>query len=157
MSDEFTPIPPMREDRFWGLVEMSGGDADKMTSMLMWFPKEDIIAFDLRMGDALDQLDREGIYAMTGGSADGFLDIRCWIVSRGREYYEAVLADPAKAPEDEEDTDNESFGYAACEAYEALFGEEAFWDAKDKHWRTSREIGSNRAGWPIRPRDQWDE
>ena len=50
MSDESLFIPPMPEDRFWALVELSGGDADKMKAILLWFPKEDIIAFDLRLG-----------------------------------------------------------------------------------------------------------
>jgi hypothetical protein len=33
MNEEDQFIPPMPEDRFWALVELSGGDADKMKSI----------------------------------------------------------------------------------------------------------------------------
>ncbi|HEY7020185.1 MAG TPA: aminotransferase class I/II-fold pyridoxal phosphate-dependent enzyme [Ktedonobacterales bacterium] len=134
MSDEDLFIPPIEEDRFWALVEMSGGDADKMQSILLWFPKEDSIAFDLRLGESYSRLDRDDIHAVTGGSDDGFLYIRLWIVSQGREYYEAVLADPSKA----QDHENEQFLYSAMDAYEALGGEETWSDIVDKHWNAYR-------------------
>jgi hypothetical protein len=94
--DESQFIPPMPEDRFWALVELSGGDADKMKSLLLWFPKEHSIAFNLRLGEVVEQLDRDDIHDVTDGSDDGFLYARLRIVSRGREYYEAVLANPSK-------------------------------------------------------------
>jgi hypothetical protein len=37
----------MPEDRFRALVELTGGAADAMKSMLQWLPKEQVIAFDL--------------------------------------------------------------------------------------------------------------
>jgi len=134
MSDESQFIPPMPEDRFWALVEMSGGDADKMKAILLSFPKEDSIAFDLWLDEALERLDREDIHDVTDGSDDGFLYARLWIVSQGREYDEAALGDPSKA-ENAEDADNEQFYYAAMRAYDALVGGESVWsDVIDKHW-----------------------
>ena len=47
MSGESQFIPPMPKHRFRALVELTGGDADKMKSMLQWLPKEQVIAFDL--------------------------------------------------------------------------------------------------------------
>ncbi len=140
-------IEPMREDRFWALVEMSGGDADKMTHMLMWFPKEHIIAFELRMGMILHLLDREDIHDVTDGSDDGFLYARCWIISRGRAYCESVLADPSNAVEDEEDND---WLYPAMDAYEALAGEGTWGNASEAHWRALQIPDTNEAGWPSR-------
>ena len=96
MSDESQFIPPMEEERFWALVELSDGDADKMKSLLLWFPKEDIIAFDLLLGEVLERLDRKDIHDVTDGSNDGFLDARLWIVSRGRAYYGPYLPTPPK-------------------------------------------------------------
>jgi hypothetical protein len=112
----------MPEDRFWALVELSGGDADKIQSILLWFPKEDSITFDLRLDEVLERLDREDIHDVSDGSDDGFLYARFWIVSQGREYYEAALANPSTA-QDAEDADNEQFYYSALRAYKALGGE----------------------------------
>jgi hypothetical protein len=122
MNDEGQFIPPMPEMRFWALVELSAGDADKMRSILLWFPKEDSSAFDLRLGEVLERLDREDIHDVTDGSDDGFLCARLWIVSQGREYCEAALANLATA-QDAEDADSEQFYYSAIRAYKALGGE----------------------------------
>jgi aspartate aminotransferase len=131
-------------------VELSGGDADKMKSILLWFPKEQIIAFDLRLGEVLERLDRKDIHEVTGGSTDGFLDTRLWIVSRGREYYEAVLADPSKG-EDAEDQDNFEFGLSAIDAYEALCGEGTWEDIGEKHWNAYiKARGREYSGWSRR-------
>jgi hypothetical protein len=140
-------IQPMDADRFWALVEMSDGDADKMTRMLMWFPKEEIIAFDLRMGLILYALDREDIHDVTDGSDDGFLYARCWIISRGRAYCGSVLADPHNAVPNKEDN---GWLYPAMDAYEALAGEETWPDAIDKHWRALGVPDVNEASWPSR-------
>ena len=145
MSDESQFIPPMEEDRFWALVELSGGDADKMQSILLSFPKEDSIAFNLRLYEIVEQLDRDDIHDVTGGSADGFEYVRLWIISRGRTYYESVIADPHNAPQwgDEE---NEDFGYVAEDAYEAKVGARfptGVWRHKTSRFLT----GSNAAGW----------
>jgi len=122
MNDEGQFIPPMPEGRFWALVALSDGDADKMQSILLWFPKEDSITFGRRLDEVLERLDREDINDVTDGSDDGFLYARLWIVSHGREYYEAALANPATA-QDAEDADNEQFYYSAMRAYKALGGE----------------------------------
>jgi hypothetical protein len=150
-------IEPMRADRFWALVEMSGSDADKMTHMLMWFPKEDIIAFDMRLDEVLYLLDREVIHDVTGGPDDGFLYVRLWIISRGREYVAAVLADPQAAPHEEDDPDeNEDFMYAAMKAYEEQFGE-SWEDVMLRYHLPGRGSGINRAAWPSRHGGKSDE
>jgi Protein of unknown function (DUF4240) len=148
-------IHHMAEARFWALVEASGGDPEMLKRLLMRLSKNDIIAFDLALDKAMYQLDREDIHDVTGGSDDGFEYIRLWIVSRGRAYFESVLADPQNAPHDAEvDEENESFGYAAMEAYDEVFGE-GVWDGDVGAYRTySRFTGSNRAAWPSLPGKQ---
>jgi hypothetical protein len=139
----------MAEGRFWALVEESGGDADGLKQLLMRLPGEDIIAFDLRLDEAMYQLDREDIHEVTDGSDDGFEYVRLWIVSRGKAYFESVLADPRNAPHwAGSDEENESFGYTAIEAYEALFGDDAWEIASANYLPHKRWSCTNIAAWP---------
>lgn len=73
-------------------------------------------------------------------SADGFLYGRCFVVARGRAFYEEVLADPNKFPVD---ADLESLLSLVPEAYEERCGEEY-----DQLTAVSFETFSNEAGWP---------
>lgn len=110
-------------DQFWALVTQSEGDAHTLKRLLMRLSRDEIVAFNKQLYDALCQLDRRDIHAVTDGSDDGFLYVRSWIVSRGREYFQSVLRDPERAPHDAYDEENEEFMYAAMEAYEEKFGE----------------------------------
>lgn len=87
----------------------------------------------------LFELDREEIHEHTDGSDDGFLYCRGFIVAAGREFYEAVDADPAKAVMD-----------AECEAMCYFFAhlhDERFGAYPDTGSGISRESGRNPAGW----------
>lgn len=48
----------------------------------------------------LREIDRAGIHAVTGGSDDGFLYARGFIVAMGREFYGAEADDPEMAVPD---------------------------------------------------------
>jgi hypothetical protein len=123
VSDESQFIPPMPEDRFWALVEMSGGDAERLRTVLLALPAEDICAFSLALDDMMYALDRRDIHDVTDGSDDGFEYMRLWIISCGRAYYESVVADPQNAPQwAGADEENEDFGYAPEDAYKAKAG-----------------------------------
>jgi hypothetical protein len=113
----------MPVDQFWALVAQSEGAADTLKRLLMRRSRDEIVAFDKRLYDVLCQLYRRDIHDVTEGSDDGFLYIRLWIVSRGREYCESVLRDPENAPHYPSDEENEDFMYAPMEAYEEKFGE----------------------------------
>lgn len=113
----------MADDQFWTLVSESNGDAGKLKSLLKALTREEILAFDLRLDEAMFQLDRRDIHDITDGSDDGFEYVRLWIISRGRAYYESVLRDPKNAPHFADEEENEAFSYAALEAYEETFGE----------------------------------
>jgi hypothetical protein len=130
-------------------VELSGGDAARLKLALMWCSNEDIITFDLRPGAVLNQLDREDIHDVTDDSPDGFLYVRRWIISRGREYVAAVLADPQAAPQAEDDPDEyEEFMYAPMETYEALVGEGTWSDTMRDDEPRRGWTGANAAAWP---------
>ena len=75
-------------------------------------------------------------------SVDGFLYARCLVVANGREFYEAVLADPAAMPKD---ADFEPLLRLAADAYDRKTGLE--WDELDDT-EVSYETFSNEAGWP---------
>ncbi|MFF5175083.1 DUF4240 domain-containing protein [Micromonospora sp. NPDC000089] len=93
----------------------------------------------------LFDLDRADVQEVTDGSDDGFLYARGWIVALGREYHEAVAADPALAVPD-----------AECEEMCYLFAhlhEESFGEWPETGSGISRETGGNEAGWATAPAD----
>ena len=114
----------MALDQFWALVEASGGGARELKDLLARLSREEIVAFDQRLDEVMFALDQREIHDITDGSDDGFEYVRLWIISRGQQCFESVMGDPENAPhfaDDEEE--NEEFGYASAEAYEARFGE----------------------------------
>ena len=77
----------------------------------------------------------------SGASADGFLYSRCFVVARGKDFYEAVLADPTQMPKSIDDW-CEALLSAASETYERATG--AKWSFTTS---LSYETGSNDALW----------
>src|SRR5262245_17068655 len=63
---------------------------------------EDLVDMDRVLERKLYDIDREDIQAVTDGSDDGFLYCRGLIVALGRDFYEAVVANPAMAVPDGE-------------------------------------------------------
>ncbi|WP_243707775.1 DUF4240 domain-containing protein [Micromonospora sp. KC606] len=88
----------------------------------------------------LYDIDRQDLHTVTDGSDDGFLYARGWIVALGREFYEAVRADPARAVVD---ADCEQICYFFAHLHAERFG-----DWPDTGSGISRESVSNPAGWP---------
>ena len=76
-------------------------------------------------------------------SVDGFLYARCLVVANGREFYDAVHADPATMPKD---ADFEAILTLASDAYDRKTG--LVWDELDDT-DVSYETFSNEAGWPA--------
>jgi hypothetical protein len=75
-------------------------------------------------------------------SVDAFLYARSAVVGHGEDTYDAVLADPAKMPKNEQ---FEALLYVAASAYERKTGLE--WDDLDDT-EVSYETFSNEDGWP---------
>jgi len=98
---------PSDEDRYWNLIESSlresGGDQEHQIAIihrrLMALPLDDLRQLGTihrcLIAEAMTWPLWAAAYTMTNGrSDDGFWDFRGWLVSRGRETYEAALADP---------------------------------------------------------------
>jgi Protein of unknown function (DUF4240) len=94
-------------EEFWALVEGTGvessGDCDRHAELLQdelrRLPAGDIEAFARIWARVFVDAYRWELwgaaYLINGGcSADGFDDFRAWVISQGREVYEAMLQDP---------------------------------------------------------------
>src|SRR5437764_10803043 len=92
----------MDPERFWELITLLGGpyedrDMDVLLPALSCLSPEDILAFKQRFEYYVEQAYRMNLwgaaYTINGGSSDdGFYYFRCWLVTAGRETYEAALA-----------------------------------------------------------------
>jgi hypothetical protein len=102
-------------------------------------PAATLTSLDRALERKLLEIDRAGIHAVTGGSDDGFLYSRGFIVVMGREFYDAVAR-------------NRGIGvpYAGCEEMCYFFAHlyrERFGDFPGTGSGISRESGSNPSGW----------
>ncbi|WP_433360984.1 DUF4240 domain-containing protein [Actinoplanes sp. CA-142083] len=103
--------------------------------------QQDLVDIDRVVERKLYDIDRADIQAVTDGSDDGFLYCRGYIVALGREFYEAVSADPERAIEDAE---CESICYFFAHLHGERFGG---WPQTGSG--ITRESVSNPAGWPA--------
>ena len=120
----------MADDRFWSIVDrnsQSDNDPyarlDALQETLRALSLDDLIAFEVAFRRFLNKAytwDLWGAaYVIHGGcSDDGFEYFRRWLVSRGRNTYEAALADP------------ESLADIALEP----MGPEGFWEFEEFYY-----------------------
>jgi hypothetical protein len=148
-------IRGMNEDRFWQLIDMieraqigeARDDEAALRPLLEALSNEtedDIRAFEDQLARALYRLDGKKLAneaGESGGSDDGFLYARCWVVAQGRERYQAVIADPSRMPKTVDEW-FEPLLYVAAEAWQEKTGEE--WDHEPA---VSWETGSNGEAW----------
>src|SRR5690242_4753322 len=112
----------MNEDAFWSLIAQldwdEAGDDDAVlepaVEALAAMEEKDIFKFEDMLAEKLHALDtREHCRACYAGeldpdngddyiSADDFLYARCVVVANGREFFEAVRADPTQMPQEME-------------------------------------------------------
>jgi hypothetical protein len=151
----------MNDDGFWEIIAKfdwkKTGDDDAVLRPavvdLARRPIDDIFAFEEILAAKLHALDaREICRGVYRGqidpddgdqyvSADDFLYARCVVVANGKEFYDAVLADPSQSPQDME---FEALLGLAGMAYEHKTGQE--YD-RNRSTRVSWESFSNKAGW----------
>ena len=141
----------MSEELFWRLIGLFnwkklGDDEAVMKPAIDALSRmcvEDIERFEDIMSEKLYALDTEAHARGASGeetlSDDGFLYQRCCVVVNGREFFESVLANPKKMPQD---ADFEGLLYLATFAYEQKTGEEFDYSAPVNY-----ETCSNAAGW----------
>jgi hypothetical protein len=110
-----------------------------LTAILETYSSPKLSAWDAHCERALYDIDREDVHEVLDGSDDGFLYARGFVVACGKDYYEAVKADPAK--HGAEGYEAEVMCYIASHLHDKLFGE---WPPKTG---ISRETASNPDGW----------
>jgi len=135
----------MDEDRYWQIVQLSlnesGGDQECQENVLVRelerLTPKDIVGFRLRTDKLLYDTYTSHMwcagYVMNGGcSDDAFEYFRLWVISRGREVYEAAKADPdslANVSVDDimgQDFWFEPYWYVALKAFENKTGKQLY-------------------------------
>ena len=144
-------------DDFWELIKtvdvktLDDGDEEgaieELTTELAALGEEQIRGFEECLARLLHNLDGRA-YAENAGksgeSGDGFLYCRCYVVARGRKFYEAALANPAKMPKSL-DHWCESLLFVAQNAWAEATGKDP--EDWDHHASVDYETGSNKAAW----------
>lgn len=149
----------MNEEKFWQLIQQidrsafDEGDMDGAVEPLVEalgdLPVKSIKEFEEVLAQKLYALDGK-VFAdhagESGGSGDGFLYARCYVVGCGKDTYDSVLADPTLMPNDLELWFEELL-FVAAEAWAEKTGRDSDeWDAETS---VSYETGSNSAAWPA--------
>jgi len=147
----------MDETAFWNLIAhidvaaLESGDEEgavvPLQQVLEGLTENELDAFDELLAQQLYNIDGK-MYAdnagESAGSDDGFLYARCYVVARGRDYYERVKQDPRQMPKTL-DQWCESLLYPHRNAWANLTGR----DVSESPFTASvsYETGSNRALW----------
>lgn len=149
----------MDEDQVWTIIAsapQAGDDPERQLAAvraeLQQLPTQEVrdfhLIFDERMGDAYTWDLWGAAYLINGGcSDDGFAYFRAWLISRGREVFEAAVRNPdslaGQVDVDRDDYEFEDLWNVALEVNEELTGQEM--PAGGTQWR------------PIKPRGRrWD-
>jgi len=130
----------MPADRFWQIIERAArsssdpdAHAEALRVALRELSAEEVISFEVAFRRYLNAAYRWDLwgaaYIIHGGcSDDGFEYFRRWLVSRGRDVYEAALADPDSLalqvrPGSDDVREFEEIYYVAKDVFEEKGGE----------------------------------
>lgn len=125
----------MDEDRFWELIEASkpqdgsiDAQVENLTASLTKLPNPEIVEFarlfDKNMACSYAWDLWAAAFIIKGGcSDDGFDDFRGWLISKGRNIFEAALRDPESLIDvADPDAEAEAMLYVASAAFERKNG-----------------------------------
>jgi hypothetical protein len=116
-----------------------GGFLDVLASRCRTLTGAELTCLDRVVERRLWEIDRASVHAVTGGSDDGFLYARGFIVAMGREFCDAVADNPEMAVPDAE---CEEMCYFFAHLHRERFGE-----FPETGSGVSRESGQNLVGW----------
>lgn len=123
-------VTSMDETMFWDLIsslstieEEREKTLDALTQELALMSSEAIYAFQDILSEKLSMLDTPEYWEVGGGSSDGFLYARCYVVSKGKDYYESILSSTETFPSPPFN-EFEEILYIPYLAYELKTGEE---------------------------------
>ena len=148
----------MDDAQFWSLIDRFDWSKDEDDDIIEPAVMALALLPDVQIADFQEVLARK-LYALDGRawaresgdvwwgdpdrlSVDGFLYARCLVVANGREFYDAVVADPTLMPKE---GDFEAILMLAADAYDRKTGLE--WD-EIEDTEVSYETFANEAGWP---------
>ena len=148
----------MDEATFWSLIDRFDWSKEEdddiiepAVNAVALLPDSEIAGFQQTLARKLYDIDGRAWARESGEiwwgdpdrlSVDGFLYARCLVVANGREFYDAVKADPTTMPKD---ADFEAILMLAADAYDRKTG--LVWDELDDT-DVSYETFSNESGWP---------
>lgn len=148
----------MDEDAFWELIDRAREDSADAEGQARWLKKHlssrsgsDIQRFNEQFQQAMIRAyrwDLWGVSSMVHGHEDqtGFVGFRAWLISCGREAFDAALEDPdTLAPVIEPKVDGTPLTWVARDAYEESMGSELPTATLD--------LFAEPAGKPIQPSD----
>ena len=147
----------MNHNDFWKLIKLIDAEAlddgdeesalEELTTKLATLGEEKIQDFEECLAQFLYSLDGK-IYAENAGesgeSGDGFLYCRCYVIAKGRKFYETVLENPVKMPKSL-DQWCESLLYVSQNAWAEATGNDS--ENWNYHASVSYETGRNKAAW----------
>ena len=149
-----TSIKSMHATKFWNIIKLiklddEGNTIEAAIEKLASFSEDDIKAFEEALAQRLYKLDTK-LYAEQIGknayqnddtyfSPDYFLYARCYVVAKGKDFYNIVVSKPENMPKNKE---FEPLLELASEAYKRKTGEELEFKASVDY-----ETFSNEEGW----------
>jgi hypothetical protein len=127
----------MNKDTFWNLIDSSRegtsdgeGHAARLKEALKGLDTNEVLGFERELWMRLAESYRWDLWAVAfivngGCSDDGFDYFRGWLISQGREYFEAALQTPERAAERAEPDANEceDILFVAASVYKEKTGE----------------------------------
>jgi Protein of unknown function (DUF4240) len=111
------------EKWFWEIIEYAQSERPKLKEVLSSFEKDDLISFQEFFIDFSAELQDTPFVNNMEKSEDGVEDIAHWIVSKGKKYYESIMAEPKKVPYSVEGKSEEILYGVANEVYFSKFNE----------------------------------
>ncbi|MGO4818282.1 DUF4240 domain-containing protein [Flavobacterium sp. W22_SRS_FP1] len=130
------------EDIYWAIIENSLKETDNQEDQELFLISEiqkltpiEMVGFRLRTDQLLfDSYNSElwcAAYIVSAGISDGgFEYFRCWLISRGKEVFYSVKANPdsliKQVVEDKESYEFEGFWYVAMNAFKNSTGEDLY-------------------------------
>jgi hypothetical protein len=126
----------MTTEQFWNIIESARQEdanpesvAATVRSTLERLTVDEVLGFERELMKRHAESYRWDLWAVAyivngGCSDDGFDYFRGWLVAKGRNYYEAALADPVRAADEAEPDANEceDMLYVAASAYKSKTG-----------------------------------
>lgn len=126
----------MNKDQFWDIIDSVNRSAPavdqdtflrSVTETLCQYPVADIMDWHLILEEYRHAAYRDNLWSASASigahsTDDGFIDFRCWLISRGKEAYMNALRNPdslSGIPLNGERPNFELFGYTASAAYDA--------------------------------------